>query len=174
MMFTTGKYVLNSRKEPVVCDDLDLWAATFKDNQIVKQETVTELGGLWSPFTHPWVSTVFLGLDHNFSDKGPPIVFETMIFGGVYNQKSQWRYATWEEAMKGHDRTVKMVKDPLCMIKQINYNFWYWIEYDGSFMLDRWTENLGKVFERMEVTRKRLTRRFLALKKIFTTLRRRK
>lgn len=27
-----------------------------------------------------WVSTVFLGLDHNWSDKGPPILFETMMF----------------------------------------------------------------------------------------------
>src|SRR5215471_17514474 len=26
------------------------------------------------------VSTVFLGLDHNYSGVGPPIVFETMIF----------------------------------------------------------------------------------------------
>lgn len=29
-----------------------------------------------------WVSTVFLGLDHNFFGEGPPILFETMIFQG--------------------------------------------------------------------------------------------
>jgi len=81
-MIGTSKYVLNKDNDPVLLEDLDLWAATFKDNRIVKQETVTELEGLVSPFDSLWVSTVFLGLDHNFSSKGPPVVFETMVFGG--------------------------------------------------------------------------------------------
>src|SRR5450631_925844 len=46
------------------------------------------------------VSTVFLGLNHNHSSKGPPWLFETMIFGGKHKD-SQWRYETWDEAMKG-------------------------------------------------------------------------
>lgn len=46
------------------------------------------------------VSTVFLGLDHNYGD-GPPLLFETMIFGGEHDA-SQWRYSTWEEAAEGH------------------------------------------------------------------------
>lgn len=46
------------------------------------------------------VSTVFLSLEHGYSD-GKPILFETMIFGGVYDQE-QWRYCTWDEAEKGH------------------------------------------------------------------------
>lgn len=29
------------------------------------------------------VSTVFLGLDHRFSDEGPPLVFESMAFWGI-------------------------------------------------------------------------------------------
>ena len=146
------KYVLNSRKEPVPIDDLQLWAAVFEDNQIVKQESITELAGLWTPFEHPWVSTVFLGLDYNFSNEGPPIVFETMIFNGIYDHKEQWRYSTWDEAMKGHERAVKMVKDPLYVIAQIKRNFWYWWEYN-------W----------MEVHWKKLTRRLSVLKKIYTT-----
>lgn len=28
------------------------------------------------------VSTVFLGLDHSWTPGGPPLVFETMVFGG--------------------------------------------------------------------------------------------
>jgi len=161
--YRPSKYVLNSKNEPAPVEDLELWAAAFEDNKIVKQEIVTELGGLWTPFTYPYVSTVFLGLDHNFSDHGPPIVFETMIFEGVYDQKGQWRYATWDEAIKGHERTVKMVKDPICMIGQIEYNFWYWIEYDGSFMLDNWKE-------RMEVRWKKLMRRLSVLKNICMTV----
>jgi len=35
------------------------------------------------------VSTVFLGLDHAVWD-GPPMLFETMIFGGPHDN-SQWR-----------------------------------------------------------------------------------
>ena len=47
------------------------------------------------------VSTVFLGLDHNFSKGGPPILFETMIFGPKGEEMCK-RYATWEEAEEGH------------------------------------------------------------------------
>jgi len=56
-----------------------------------------------------YISTVFLGFDHSFSDDGPPVLFETMVFGGQLNEK-QWRYCTWKEAEKGHARMVKLVK----------------------------------------------------------------
>jgi len=54
------------------------------------------------------VSTVFLGLDHSFSDEGPPILFETMIFGGVFSEY-QDRYATWDEAEEGHKKALNMI-----------------------------------------------------------------
>lgn len=47
------------------------------------------------------VSTVFLGLDHQFDDDGPPLLFETMIFGGKHDGYQE-RYSTWEEAEAGH------------------------------------------------------------------------
>ncbi len=52
------------------------------------------------------VSTVFIGIDHNFFDKKLHI-FETMIFpkADVYE-----RYATWGEAERGHARAVKSLK----------------------------------------------------------------
>jgi len=53
------------------------------------------------------VSTVFMSHNHNFGD-GPPLVFETMVFGGACNHY-QARYSTWEEAEKGHARAVAMV-----------------------------------------------------------------
>ncbi len=47
------------------------------------------------------VSTVWLmGIDHQHGD-GPPLLFETMVFGGDYDNEL-WRYATEEEAMRGH------------------------------------------------------------------------
>jgi len=52
------------------------------------------------------VSTVFLGLDHGWGD-GPPILFETMIFGGPHDQR-QWRYSTIEEAREGHKAAVRL------------------------------------------------------------------
>jgi len=52
------------------------------------------------------VSTVFLGLDHNFfGDGSAPILWETMVFGGDMDQ-NQWRYGSYEDALAGHDRVV--------------------------------------------------------------------
>jgi len=56
------------------------------------------------------ISTVFLGLDHNFDDNGPPLVFETMIFGGIHDQY-QDRYSTFEEALAGHETALKLAQD---------------------------------------------------------------
>jgi hypothetical protein len=57
------------------------------------------------------VSTVFLYMDHNWSEDGThtPILFETMIFGGEYDQE-MWRYSTYDEAKAGHDRIVNCLK----------------------------------------------------------------
>lgn len=54
------------------------------------------------------VSTVFLGLDHQFLDGGPPHIFETMVFGGELDSE-QDRYSTWAEAEAGHDEMVSRV-----------------------------------------------------------------
>lgn len=51
------------------------------------------------------VSTIFLGLDHRFGSSGPPLLFETMIFGGPHDGY-QDRYATWDEAQAGHAKAV--------------------------------------------------------------------
>ncbi len=51
------------------------------------------------------VSTVWLGTDYNAADDGPPIIFETMIFGGPLDQMT-WRYATEAQAKAGHVAAV--------------------------------------------------------------------
>lgn len=58
-----------------------------------------------------WVSTVWLGLDHNFSPSGPPIIFETMVFSAAPPNSlgkdiDQTRYATEAEAHAGHEEMV--------------------------------------------------------------------
>ncbi len=55
------------------------------------------------------VSTVFLGLNHNYGD-GAPLLFETMIFGGMHDREMK-RYATWEEAEAGHKEMVAKAKE---------------------------------------------------------------
>lgn len=55
------------------------------------------------------VSTVWLGIDHGWRAGGPPIIFETMIFGGEHNQE-RTRYVTEAEAIEGHNRTVADVQ----------------------------------------------------------------
>ncbi len=55
------------------------------------------------------ISTVFLGIDHSFGMGGPPILFETMIFGGRYEGDMQ-RAATYDEALAYHANAVKNVE----------------------------------------------------------------
>jgi hypothetical protein len=54
------------------------------------------------------VSTVFLGLNHNYHG-GEPILFETMVFGGPHDDY-QRRYRTHQEAQQGHAEALRMVK----------------------------------------------------------------
>lgn len=55
------------------------------------------------------ISTVFLGLNHNFGSEGPPTLFETMVFGGKVDG-AQVRYSTWNEAEAGHRIMVEQVR----------------------------------------------------------------
>lgn len=56
------------------------------------------------------VSTVFLGLDHRHFGDGPPILFESMIFGGEHDGWAT-RYCTKAEAQTGHDAICKALSE---------------------------------------------------------------
>jgi hypothetical protein len=94
------KMLPNGAVEPAEREE---WASSFEgDKRRIGRTTV----GLCL------VSTVFLGLDHNWGI-GPPILFETMTFarrefmGDEYGgDMSCERYATLVEAQDGHDRAV--------------------------------------------------------------------
>jgi hypothetical protein len=94
-------YILDiDGKTPKVTNDLIIWSNFFRSmTRRVAQDKVEKI----------LISTVFLGLNHNFSSTGPPILFETMIFGGKHD-KYQRRYSTWEQANKGHQEALKLVK----------------------------------------------------------------
>lgn len=57
------------------------------------------------------VSTVFLGLDHRYSHEGPPMIFETMIFGGEHDQWQE-RCSTWEQAEAMHKQACDLAGIP--------------------------------------------------------------
>lgn len=82
--------------------DLMTWARAFEDHaaRIVARD---ELPG------DVFVSTVFLGIDHNFG-VGPPLLFETMIFGGGLTGEHQERCSTWVQAEEQHAKAVAIAK----------------------------------------------------------------
>ncbi len=83
-------YILVDRK--AVPTDVVEWGKFFsKEDRVV---AITNIGDVK-------VSTVFLGLDHRLGDKGPPLMFETMIFGGPHDEY-QRRCSTWAEAEEMH------------------------------------------------------------------------
>ncbi len=67
------QYILDNEFRPVPEPDLLKWARWFEDAK--RQVTLHKLGPVR-------VSTVFLGLDHSFRSGSPPVLWETMIFGG--------------------------------------------------------------------------------------------
>jgi hypothetical protein len=90
-------YILEGQT-PVACDNWSEWGNFMESGDRFLFKTGNE---------DIEVSTVFLGSDHNYWE-GPPILFETMVFGGEYNNQQE-RYYTWEEAEAGHKKWVKVV-----------------------------------------------------------------
>lgn len=80
--------------------DMPTWASKMEDEtyQVVARTHVGEV----------FVSTVWLGINHQFGD-GPPIIFETMVFGGPLDEE-QVRYSTEAAALAGHDQMVARVR----------------------------------------------------------------
>ena len=95
------KYILNDLGEPVVENDLHKWGEWFqKSNRSVCR----------TAFNEGYVSTVFLGLDHNYSGIGGPVLWETMVFGGAMDQHQVRCNGNREQAEAMHQRVVDMVK----------------------------------------------------------------
>jgi len=99
-------YVLGPDGKTPVPATLEQWAQLFGDTsrRRVAHDTI---GGVW-------ISTVFLGLDHNHWGKGPPILFETMIFDGM-DETYQTRCSTWDEAMTMHRRAAALARKGYAM-----------------------------------------------------------
>lgn len=97
-------YVLNERGEPVVEPDLMKWAAWFEDPLQLEAIVMVQYVG------EARVSTVFLGLNANMFSKGPPMLWETMVFGGPLNGEMTRCAGSREQAMAMHEEMIKRVQ----------------------------------------------------------------
>ncbi len=100
--------------DPVVGDDVLAWAREFEttDRRVAR----TNIFDGADPARQVDVSTVWLGLDHNWGD-GPPLIFETMTFGDSWDGEDCERYTTEAEARAGHTsmvvRVAAVMTDPI-------------------------------------------------------------
>lgn len=86
------RYWILENGVPITVDMLT-WALQFNSTErTIRQHFVGR---------KTFVSTVFLGLNHNFYDSGPPLLFESMVFGGKLTD-TQLRYPTTAAAIVGH------------------------------------------------------------------------
>ncbi len=117
MTLDTRYFILDENNDPAPTT-LQEWAEwCWGDDQqaanprrIVAQENVPVNADGESEQSYR-VSTVFLGLDHRFGGDGPPILFETMIFGpDDTDERYTDRYCTYAEALAGHAKAVELAK----------------------------------------------------------------
>ena len=99
----SDKYVLFGRV-PIKVGDVFEWARWFDANK--RRVGRTEI-------CDHTVSTVFLGIDHNFTSEGPPILFETAVFGPDDEVIDMLRCATYEQAEAQHEQVVAEWREKL-------------------------------------------------------------
>lgn len=98
-----GQYILVD-KRPMLADpeEWGKWMAT--SDRTVARDTIEGM----------LVSTVFLGMDHSFTEGATPVLFETMVFGNndwLEETDLTRRYETWEQAEEGHRQVVARVTE---------------------------------------------------------------
>jgi hypothetical protein len=120
-------YILKAGKiVPVTISECAKWLGT--NERIIAHETIGQNK----------VSTIFLGLDHNFADKGPPILWETMTFGAKLDQEQKRCAGSYEQAQAMHEQMVREV----CEAYGIPY------DPDRTRIIDREVER--RLFERVQ------------------------
>lgn len=100
-----GTYLLDENKNAIPCTT-EKWSEQREEmsknnTKHVAEETIGDY----------WVSTVWLGLDHQWLDDGPPLIYETMVFDTDHHEIYCSRSSTWFEAEEGHREAVEWVKN---------------------------------------------------------------
>lgn len=95
-------YTLDSNGTPQLVRNAMQWAAWMQSaNRSVARTQISE---------EVFVSTVFLGLDHNHFGSGPPILWETMVFGGPMHEEMNRCSGSREQAEAMHNDMVERVQ----------------------------------------------------------------
>lgn len=134
--------------------DYALWFEDMNNRRIDRTEINEDV----------YVSTVFLGIDHNFGriieekksqwhvgafnaqecektfNGRKPILFETMVFGGEYDQYC-WRYSSMGEAKIGHWNVVDCIRNGIKPDADLSDR--PWMEIFLEMFRDDDTKNLG-------------------------------
>lgn len=97
-----GRYILDDAGEPISEPNLLVWGLWLENSRSQRIVGKTIIG-------KSKVSTVFLGLDYRWGD-GPPILWETMIFGGKRDKNMERCSGTRADALKMHQRWVRKIK----------------------------------------------------------------
>ncbi len=95
-------YILDSKGNPIPCSDFSKWAEWFEKSED-RVVAATE-------FSWGTVSTVFLGVNHAWDD-GPPILWETMIFGGPLDELQTRCSGNREQAQAMHEEMLNKFKN---------------------------------------------------------------
>ena len=107
-MTRSRMYILDGHN-PIPVDDILEWGKWFEESQAAKTTRIVAQDEVKKGLLVFLVSTVFLGVDHNYWG-GPPVLFETMVFLekslGTDYESPLWRYYTWEEAEAGHQKVL--------------------------------------------------------------------
>lgn len=101
-------YVLDAHGEPLRCDDPQVWADWYERASQDRSRILAQDLDEGDPAVPVQVSTVFLALDHNWSPHGPPILWETMVFGGPLDGETE-RYSSRDTALAGHQAMCQRV-----------------------------------------------------------------
>lgn len=94
-----GHYILNSDHTTVGVSELKWTNWMLFNSRRVAHDTILGVE----------ISTVFLGIDHNYDIVGAPVLFETMTFGLPEESQMTNRYCTWAEAVDGHERMKEVI-----------------------------------------------------------------
>jgi hypothetical protein len=95
-------YILDENGEPVLEPDFTKWGEWFENHYPARRIALSSVGE-WT------ISTIFLGMDHSFED-GPPVLWETMVFGPEPWSDQQWRFTTREGAISHHDQIAEYIR----------------------------------------------------------------
>jgi hypothetical protein len=98
--------MLDDKKNIISTTDIEVWGKYF--------ETADRHIGL-TVVGNARVSTVFLGIDHSYrrDEKVAPLLFETMVFNSGEKDEIQLRYATLDQAKRGHKKIVALMQSKI-------------------------------------------------------------